>query len=195
MSGLRMQVFWKPSTPQTHMIMADVLKILLIIIGILMIYVSYWLLAEALFPQLVEKASEQYRKPFKITGIGLAVGALPVVLGIILSKGPNPMAKLIGLTLLIVPGLLGLAGSAGLTLRIGAGLPSPVDEAQPWRRVLRGGVVLACSFLLPVVGWIIIPLWVLASGLGALVVILREQKREPQTPSPAELGPVTSIAG
>ncbi len=39
------------------MIMADVLKILLIIVGILTIYVSYWLLAEALFPALVERAS------------------------------------------------------------------------------------------------------------------------------------------
>ena len=35
------------------MIMADILKILLIIIGILTIYVSYWLLSEALFPALV----------------------------------------------------------------------------------------------------------------------------------------------
>ena len=35
--------------------MADILKILLIIVGILTIYVSYWLLAEALFPGLVER--------------------------------------------------------------------------------------------------------------------------------------------
>jgi len=34
--------------PGTTMIMADVLKILLIILGVLIIYVSYWLLAEAL---------------------------------------------------------------------------------------------------------------------------------------------------
>ena len=36
------------------MIMADILKILLIIVGILIVYVSYWLLAEGLFPRLVE---------------------------------------------------------------------------------------------------------------------------------------------
>jgi hypothetical protein len=158
--------------------MADILKILLIILGILTIYVSYWLLAEALFPALVERAGRQYGKPLKISLIGLAAALAPVVLGLMLSKVPNPLLKVLGITLLIAPAMLGLAGSAGLTLRIGAGLPSPVDEAQPWRRVLRGGVLLACSFLLPIVGWIVIPLWVLVSGLGAFIVSVKEQKRD-----------------
>ena len=158
--------------------MADILKILLIILGILTIYVSYWLLAEALFPALVERASRQYGKPLKISLIGLAAALAPVVLGLMLSKVPNPLLKVLGITLLIAPAMLGLAGSAGLTLRIGAGLPSPVDEAQPWRRVLRGGVLLACSFLLPIVGWIVIPLWVLVSGLGAFIVSVKEQNRD-----------------
>jgi hypothetical protein len=171
--------------------MADILKILLIILGILAIYVSYWLLAEALFPALVERASRQYSKPFKISLIGLAAALAPVVLGLMLSKTPNPLLKVLGITLLVAPAMLGLAGSAGLTLRIGTGLPSPVDEAQPWRRVLRGGVLLACSFLLPVVGWIVLPLWVLVSGLGAFIVSVREQKRElpPASAAPANLVP------
>src|SRR5256885_6845902 len=142
------------------MIMADILKIVFIVLGILTIFVSYWLLAEALFPRLVENASEQYRRPIRLSFLGMAVTILPIILGIALSKIPNPIFKFIGITLLVVPGLLGLAGSAGLTLLIGLGLPSPTDEAQPWRRVLRGGIVLAGCFLLPVVGWIIIPLWV-----------------------------------
>ena len=166
------------------MIMADVLKILLIILGILTVYVSYWLLAEALFPTIVERASRQYGKPLKISFVGLAAALAPVILGAILSKVPNPLIKVLGITLLVAPAMLGLAGSAGLTLRIGAGLPSPVDESQPWRRVLRGGVLLACSFLLPVVGWIVLPLWVLVSGLGALLLALREQRRERRRLSP-----------
>src|SRR3989440_2155326 len=101
------------------MIMADILKILLIIVGILVVYVSYWLLAEALFPRLVENASRQYGRPVRITLLGLATALLPVVLGIALSKTPNPLLKFIGVTLVVVPGLLGLIGSAGLTFRIG----------------------------------------------------------------------------
>src|SRR5207237_6834309 len=124
-----------------------ILKIVFIILGILIIYVSYWLLSQALFPRLVENASRQYSRPFRVTFLGLAVAILPVILGISLSKTPNPILKFIGITLIVVPGLLGLAGSAGLTLRIGLGLPSPTDELQPWRRLLRGGVVLALFFL------------------------------------------------
>jgi hypothetical protein len=173
--------------------MADILKILLIILGILTIYVSYWLLAEALFPDLVERASEQYRKPFKITFIGLGAALVPVVLGLILANVPNPLVKVLGLTLLIVPAMLGLAGSAGLTLRIGTGLPSPTDEAQPWRRVLRGGVLLACSFLLPVVGWIVLPVWVLVSGFGAFILCLAGQKTGHSTSVPQNLVPASGI--
>jgi len=177
------------------MIMADILKILLIILGILTIYVSYWLLSEALFPALVEGASRQYNKPFKITFVGLAAAVLPVVLGLMLANAPNPLVKLLGLTMVVVPALLGLAGSAGLTLRIGAGLPSPVDETQPWKRVLRGGVLLACSFLLPVVGWIILPLWVLVSGFGALILYRREVRRNRPAAAPADLAAANPIAG
>jgi len=165
--------------------MADILKIVFIILGILIIYVSYWLLAEALFPRLVEKASRQYSRPTRLTLIGLAAAILPVILGIALSKTANPIFKFIGVTLIVVPGLLGLCGSAGVSLRIGLGLPSPTDERQPWRRVLRGGIVLAFSFLLPFVGWIVIPLWVLVSGLGAFILAAREGKAERERQTPA----------
>jgi hypothetical protein len=156
--------------------MADILKIFFIVIGILAIYVNYWLLAQALFPDLVERAGRHYAKPVLLTLVGLATAIVPVVLGLILLNRPNPLIKIIGWTLVIVPGMLGLAGSAGLALRIGIGLNSPVDAAQPWRRVLRGGMVLAMSFLLPVVGWVILPIWALVSGLGAFVLAIKEQK-------------------
>jgi len=177
------------------MIMADILKILLIILGILTIYVSYWLLSEALFPALVERASRQYRQPVKISLVGLAGAIVPVILGLVLANRPNPLLKFVGITLLVIPVMLGLAGSAGLTLRIGAGLPSPVDVAQPWRRVLRGGVLLACSFLLPVVGWIVIPLWVLVSGFGAFILCRKEQTHDQPAPAPGNFMPATPVAG
>ena len=53
-----------------------------------------------------------------------------------------------------------------------------------WRRVLRGGIVLAFSFLLPFVGWVIIPLWVLVSGFGAFILAAREQKAPRSAPAP-----------
>lgn len=171
------------------MIMADILKIVFIVVGILAIYVNYWLLAEALFPALVERASRQYASPLKLTLVGFAAAILPVIAGLILANQANPVTKIAGLTLVVVPGMVGLAGSAGLALRIGMGLNSPLDATQPWRRVLRGGIVLACSFLLPVVGWVILPLWVLVSGLGAFLLAVKDEKtRRPAAP-PSELVP------
>src|SRR5690348_11229471 len=98
------------------MIMADVLKIFLIIVGLLTVYVSYWLLAQALFPRMVERASQLYSQPVKISLIGLIAAPLPVALGILLSKLPNPLLKVTGITLMVIPAMLGLVGSAGLTL-------------------------------------------------------------------------------
>jgi hypothetical protein len=177
------------------MIMADILKIVFIVVGILAIYVNYWLLAEALFPALVERASRQYANPFKLTLVGFAAAILPVVVGLILANRANPLTKVVGLTLVIVPGMIGLAGSSGLALRIGAGLNSPLDATQPWRRVLRGGVVLSFTFLLPVVGWVILPLWVLVSGLGAFLLGLKEQKSQfPSAPHSPLVSPVENVA-
>jgi len=173
--------------------MADVLKIFLIIVGILIVYVSYWLLAHALFPRLVERASQLYRQPVKLSLVGLIAAPVPVLLGFLLSKMPNPLLKITGLTLIVVPAMLGLVGSAGLTLRIGSGLPSPTDESQPWRRVLRGGVLLAFSYLLPFVGWFVLPIWTLVSGFGAFILCIRERRQNAPPASPPELVPANGI--
>ena len=169
------------------MIMADILKIFLIIVGLLTVYVSYWLVAQALFPGLVERARQQYAKPVKITLIGLGAAALPVILGAVISNLPNPVLKLIGVTLMLIPALLGLVGSAGLISRIGAGLPTPADEQQPWRRVLRGGILFALTFLLPFVGWFVLPIWALVSGFGAFILSVKES-RNSSTPLPPSIG-------
>jgi hypothetical protein len=56
-------------------------------------------------------------------------------------------------------------------------------------------VVLACSFLLPIVGWVILPLWVLVSGLGAFVLALKELKSQsPSDQTPALVPGAEKIA-
>jgi len=176
------------------MIMADILKIFLIIVGLLTVYVSYWLVAQALFPAVVERAQQHYSRPVKITFIGLLAAALPVVLGAIISNLPNPAFKLTGVTLMVVPAMLGMIGSAGLTLRIGAGLPSPLDESQPWRRVLRGGVLLSLTFLLPFVGWFVLPVWALVSGFGAFILSVQELRRQRGVPPLIQATPLPGAA-
>ena len=161
------------------MIMADVLKYFLSILGGLLIFIAYWLAAEALFPTLVERARDQYRRPWKLTFAGLAMCAPVLGLALAASKigDRNPLMNIAAFILLGIVVFGGLAGSAGFAKRIGAGLPSPLDETQPWRRVLRGGIVLELTFLLPFIGWIGLPIWTLVTGFAALVFAIREAKQ------------------
>lgn len=159
------------------MIMADILKIFLLILGGLLLFIAYWLAAEALFPALVERAKDQYRRPWKLTFVGLAISAPLLGLALACTKLNNPLMNIVSLILTGIVVFGGLAGSAGFAKRIGAGLPSPVDEAQPWRRVLRGGIVLTLTFLLPFIGWLGLSIWTLVTGFAALVFAVREAKQ------------------
>jgi hypothetical protein len=77
----------------------------------------------------------------------------------------NPGFRLLSLSLVIAVILAALAGAAGLALRIGRGLPASADGDEAWRRVRRGGIVLAITY-----GTIVLLPLTLLAGLGALVL-------------------------
>jgi hypothetical protein len=167
------------------MIMADVFKIVFLVLGTLIVLVSYWLAAAALFPRTVARARVAYsERPVRATVIGAAVGGPSVLIGLALLSAPNGAAKLLGGAVVSTQILLGLLGSAGLGQRIGAGLPSAGDASRPWRAVLRGGTVLSLTFLLPIIGWFGVLPWALTSGVGAALMAMRAFSR--QRPSSAE---------
>jgi hypothetical protein len=166
------------------MIVADILMWFLLVVGLLLVFNSYWLAGTALFPNMVERARAVYSRPIRLILLGLLVAVPLVALGAYIGRVNNPVFKLTGISIGSLPVVLGLLGSAGLSLRIGAGMASPVDVAQPWRRVLRGGIVLSLGFLLPFIGWFgVLPLTLL-SGVGAAVAALW-QGRRPVSPAPA----------
>ncbi len=161
------------------MIMADVLKIFLLVIGMQIVLVSYWLAAESLFPRLVARAQEHYRRhPIRLTLLGALIGVPLVTLGLGLLQAGSAPAKVIGFVMATVTVFGGLLGSTGLCRQIGEGLPSPADAAQPWRRVLRGAVLLALMSLLPFAGWFLVLPLALAGGLGAALAAGRGLRRE-----------------
>jgi hypothetical protein len=175
------------------MIMADVLKWVLGIAALLAVFVCYWLVVVALFPAAVTKAQEQYNRPFRLIMAGVLT-ILPVIgLAILCFKFKNPVFQLTGSVLWGLIVALGLVGSTGLAQRVGQGLKSPLDEAQPWRRVYRGGSVLALVFLLPFVGWFVILPITLITGVGAVILSCFAARNssttaagvEPAVPSPA----------
>lgn len=161
------------------MILADVLKYLFLVIGALVVIISYWLVTTALFPAAVDRTREAYgAHPVRITLVG-TLCTVPVLLAglALLSAAPNAGLKVMGGVLASLPVVLGLAGSAGLSERVGRGLVHAEDGRTPWRRSLRGGIVLALTFLLPVIGWFVVLPWVLLSGCGATIAALRKARR------------------
>lgn len=149
------------------MIMADILMWFLLTIGILLVFISYWLATQALWSQQVIEYADRFQKhPITTLLIGVAVTAPVVISGIILLSVPFPMVQLIGLATLLFAILAGLVGSTGLCACIGTGLHSPADQLQPWRPILRGGIVLSLTFLFPVLGWFFIFPLVLTAGIG-----------------------------
>ncbi len=143
--------------------LADVSTVVLVIVGLQLVFVAWWLAVAGLFPRMVEHCAEKLgAAPITCALVGLAC-ALPLILGgLALGKAVPSAAGNIGRAAIILGTIfLALSGTAGLALRIGRGLD---DAGTALRRMLRGGVVLALIFLTIV--WL--PLTLLA-GLGALV--------------------------
>lgn len=175
--------------------LADVFTVLFIILGFAIVFVAYWLAAAALFPQLTQRCADRFGdSPLKATLLGLVVWVpILVIASMISNKAPNGALKLVGILIMLVSALVALAGSSGMALRIGAGLKSMRDEAEPWRRVLRGAIILALTFVLPFVGTLVMA-WTFVAGFGTLLLprpkqrAAAESEREPApapTPVPA----------
>ena len=178
------------------MLFADLLLYLFLISATVLIFNCCWLATVALFPEMVSSAQKSYSRPWRLIGVGLLSSAVFIAFGALLIATRNPVGRYGGLAIIAIPVLLGLIGSTCLSQRIGIGLPSPVDELQPWRRVLRGGFVLSIIFLLPFIGWMLIFPFTLFSGVGAVVehwrVTCRERKSSAPAPAVAGAGMVAS---
>ena len=154
------------------MTMADVFKILFIIVGSCAISVCYWLLFEALTPSVVERARKRYvEKPVRNLLLGIVFCGTPLLTGLGMAQAPGQL-KTVGFGIVFALVLLGLMGSTGLVRHIGVCLSRPSGEDQPWRHVIRGGSVLSIACVLPFIGWFVLIPAVLVTGVGAAVVAL-----------------------
>lgn len=163
--------------------LADVFTVLSLILGLMAVFTAFWLLTAGLFPRWTERwAARIGESPVKCIVVGLVVFIPLLVMGFNLSKLlPGPLGKLLGVIVVLSTVLLALAGASGLALRIGQGLRSENDEREPWRRVFRGGVVLALTLATIVM----LPL-VLGAGFGALLLGRSGRNSPPSGPDSAQ---------
>ena len=162
--------------------LADVFTVVFVILGFLIVFVGFWLMAAGLFPRRVERCADEIgAAPVKCALVGLVCVVPLFILGIVIGKaaqsGPAKFASFLYMVSLI---LLALFGTAGLALRIGQGLPSARDQQEPWRRVLRGGIVLAITY-----GTLVLIPLTLFAGFGAFV--RAASRRSAPVPAPAQV--------
>jgi hypothetical protein len=159
------------------MSLADVVSWCLLVAAAYAGLVCGWLAATALGPAAVERCARHYARPARVTLVGLATGLPLLAIGAaVADRGKvHPGLGALGALLLVLLLLPATFGLAGLAWRIGRGLASPADESRPWRATLRGGLVLAATFLLPFAGWFVLLPWGLVSGFGTAVMAWRSR--------------------
>lgn len=163
---------------------ANVLAWVFLTLGFFLMFIGYWLAATALFPRHVERCEANFARPVVVALVGLLLAVIPVIAGFAILNAFPVALKWIGLILIAAPILCGLIGSAGLAKRIGSGLRAQVDAGQPWRGVMRGGVVLSLTLLLPVLGQVLLMPLMIAAGLGASVITWFQKKTVTPPPVP-----------
>ena len=125
--------------------LADVFTVVLVIAGVLGYFLAVWLLVRGLWPARVARCADVLgAAPWACLVTGILFVGPGIGVGVLVGRlVPGPGGRLIAAGVLLSVVLLALAGAAGLALRIGRGLAAERDVAEPWRPVLRGGVVLA----------------------------------------------------
>lgn len=175
------------------MLFSTVLMWLLVAAGFVIALPALWLLARALWPAMAERNRAVAAKGiFKSFLVGLAPSIGGIALMVTVAKIPKMgvLAVLIG-GVFIAWGLLGAGGIASL---IGERLWPELGASEPWRQTLRGGIVLMCCALLPVVGWfVLLPLFAIV-GWGVNVRgWFAEPKAAPLSVADAALGATDSV--
>jgi hypothetical protein len=155
--------------------LADVFTVVLVILGLLTLFVGVWLASAGLFPRAIGRCAERLGiSPLKCAAVGIAAAVPLLAVGIMVGNAaPNAAIKVLSFVIIASTILAALIGTAGLALRIGQGLRSAQDDAAPWLRVRRGGVVLALTYLTIV----LLPV-TLVAGFGALVLTLLSRAAE-----------------
>lgn len=160
------------------MTMADVFAITLFFVGLVLVLPAVWLLFGALWPGLVGRAQARIpAAPMKtfLTGLAVAAAMTAVVVG--LAALNVPVVALVAFAAALGWSFVGVAA---LARHLGTRLSSTADA--PWRASLRGGVVLALSFLVPILGWILVFPIALILGCGATALGLRRAAAPITTP-------------
>ena len=133
-----------------------------------LILLGHWAATAGMWPKAARAFADVYEQRLS-RALLAGVFTYGPLIALLLASGniPNPLIKIVALIGGFGAILFGFIGTSGLALRIGRNL-SP--DADLWRQVLRGGVMLALVFITPFLGWLFLLHLGLASGFGAFIL-------------------------
>ncbi|MHC4218560.1 MAG: hypothetical protein ACYSU7_08920 [Planctomycetota bacterium] len=147
---------------------AVVYTFLFIHIGVILVVTAYFTLGAALAPRLTERGRARFaRRPWLPTLIGLVVSGPWVFAAIACLNIEIGAVKFGGAVLGCLWILLGLIGGAGIAQHVGRGTG---DAPVSWIQTVRGGLFITLTWILPLVGWLVVLPLTLAAGVGCLLV-------------------------
>lgn len=142
---------------------------LFIHIGVILVVTSYFTLGAALAPELTNRARRQFAaRPWLPIIIGLAISVPWMLTAIVLLQQSPAAAKFVGAVLGCLWILSGLIGGAGIAQHVGGG--DNESNRVSWVQTFRGGLLISLTWVLPLVGWLVMLPLTMSAGIGCLVL-------------------------
>lgn len=145
---------------------ANVWATVFVHLGIIIASVAYFVVGAMLMPGATHRGCMRFAaKPKGTIAIGLAISVPLVVVSLILLQRGGALASLgafIGLAWI----LAGLMGGAALARHVG-------QSGEDWRRVARGGTLIALTWVLPLIGWFVTLPLTISTGVACLLLSAR----------------------
>lgn len=163
---------------------SDVFAITFSVIGFLLSLQGLWLVCRAMWPGRVEAAAMRCQRS---TLACFVMGVVVTLISLLAARAAvmrlGQAGRGIGLIIIFFYVMISGMGVAGLATHIGRRLPSPHDAGRTWRGLIRGGVALQLSYLIPIIGWFgILPISLIV-GAGAAVLGFFAGRPTPSIPT------------
>jgi hypothetical protein len=163
---------------------AHVYAILFIHVGVILVATAYYTMGAALLPGVTGRAAHRFAgSPGRVLLVGVACSVPWVAVSVLLLSRGGPLG-LVGGTIGAAWLLTGLLGGAGIAEHVGR----RGEAGATWRSTARGGLVIALTWALPIIGWLIVLPASIAAGVGCALLARRPVRQPTPPPAPAPEG-------
>ena len=155
---------------------AVVYSFLFLHIGVILVVAAYYTLGASLAPRITERARLRFaRRPWLPIMLGLLMSIPWIGISIVLLNVPAAGLQFFGAASASLWFLCGLLGGASIAQYIGR----VEGEPMSWSHTFRGGLFVVLTWILPIVGWLVMMPLTLAAGIGCLILGLLPMKQSP----------------